>query len=329
MLVVSRLELEANMIEKSKLLVILLLVVTTTAQGQEPTTTDISRKAIATLRIPGFVDFLVADGKAVWATNQNRVEKLDHTRSQPVAVVPVPTPCGAMALGFGSVWTANCSDKSLYRIDCQSKQVTSIIPTGLADSMGELSVAIGAGSVWVLSDSKGILSRVDPQTNNVIAQIRVAPYSYAAAFGFDAVWISNTGSQTSLGNGSVQRIDPRSNQVVATIPVGPAPRFLTAGEDGVWTLNQGDGSISRIDPNTNTLVATIQAGVKGPGGDITAGAGGVWVRGIYVLLLRIDSKTNRVVERYGPPSGSGAVRVADDLVWISAHDIQTVWVLRW
>lgn len=316
------------MIKKCSLLVILLLVISILAHGQESATTDISTKAIATLKIPGFVDFLVADGKAVWATNEGRIEKLEHNHSQPVAIVQVPAPCGAMALGFGSVWTANCRDNSLNRIDCQSKQVTAIIPTGLADSTGELSVAIGAGSVWVLSDSKGVLSRIDPQTNKVIAQIRVAPYSYAVAFGFDAVWISNTGLQTNPGNGSVQRIDPRSNQVVATIPVGPTPRFLAAGEDGVWTLNQGDGSISRVDPNTNTLVVNIQAGVKGPGGDIAAGAGSIWVRGMYVLLLRIDPKTNRVVETYGPSSGSGAVRVADNLVWISAHDIQTVWVLR-
>jgi hypothetical protein len=34
------------------------------------------------------------------------------------------------------------------------------------------------------------------------------------------------------------------------------------------------------------------------------------------------------VSRYGPPAGSGAVRVAGELVWVTAHDTQTVWVLK-
>jgi YVTN family beta-propeller protein len=167
---------------------------------------------------------------------------------------------------------------------------------------------------------------VDPQTNQVSALIKVAPYSYAAVFGFDSVWITNTGKAGS-GNGFVQRIDPSTNRVVTTIPVGPIPRFLAAGEGGVWTLNQGDGSVSRIDPSSNTVVATIAAGVDGTGGDIATGAGAVWVRGGKVLLSVIRPDTNRVVERLGPPAGSGAVRVAGKFIWVTAHDIQTVWVL--
>jgi hypothetical protein len=46
------------------------------------------------------------------------------------------------------------------------------------------------------------------------------------------------------------------------------------------------------------------------------------------MLSAIDPATNRVTERYGPPAGSGAVRVADNLVWVTAHDTQTVYTLR-
>jgi YVTN family beta-propeller protein len=162
----------------------------------------------------------------------------------------------------------------------------------------------------------------------VTAKIAVAPNSYAAVFGFGSVWVTNTGAPRTAEPGSVQRIDPATNQVTATIPVGPVPRFLAAGEGGVWTLNQGDGTVSRIDPASNKTVATIGAEVPGGGGDIAAGAGRVWVRASRVLLSAIDPATNRVAERYGPPGGSGAVRVADRLVGVTAHDIQTVWVLR-
>lgn len=289
-----------------------------------PPVTPIARRALATLTIPGFVDFLATDGRAAWATNRGRVEKLVHDQAAPVAKVAMPAPCGAMTVAFGALWVANCSDSSVYRIDLTSNRVTAIIATGLADPTGELSLASGAGSIWVLSDARGVLSRIDPYTNTVAARIPVAAGSYAAAFAFGAVWITNT----TPGNGGVQRIDPVSERVTATVAVGPTPRFLAAGEEGVWTLNQGDGTVTRIDPGSNRVVATIDVHMPGGGGDIAVGGGRVWVRGKGVLLAAIDPATNQVVEVLGPPAGSGAVRVADDLVWVTAHDTQTVWVLR-
>jgi YVTN family beta-propeller protein len=227
------------------------------------------------------------------------------------------------------VWVANCSDQSLYRIDRKTSTVVATIPTGLADRSGELSVAASEDAIWLLTDAAGVLSRIDPKTNSVVAKIDVAPNSFAAAFDYatKSIWITTTGARGATGPGSVQRIDPEKNKVVVTIPVGPRPRFLTAGEGGIWTLNQGDGTVSRVDPKTNEVIATIDAGVPGGGGDIHAGNGGVWVRATRTLLQRIDPRTNRITEIFGPPAGSGAVCVSGDYVWVSAHDIQKVWVL--
>ena len=285
----------------------------------------IADQAIATLSIPGYVDFLAAEGSAVWATNTDRLEKLDADHSAPVATIAVPTPCGVMAVAGGTMWVASCRELAVYRLDLASGSTVAIIPTGLADPTGELSIAVGAGSVWVLS-AQGVLSRIDADTNEIVARIDVLPGSYAAAFDFGAVWISNT--EPGISDGSVQRIDPATNRVVATIETGPRPRFIAAGVGGVWTLNWGDGSVTRIDPESNTATATLALGMLGGGGDIATGAGRVWVRGNDVLLVAIDPADNRVAATYGPPAGSGAVRVADDLVWVTSHDTNTVWVLR-
>jgi virginiamycin B lyase len=276
------------------------------------------------LKIPGSADFLALEGNDAWVTNAGRVEKLTAESPEPVASVAIDEPCGGMAIESGALWVADCRSRSLVRVDLFSHRVGAVIPTGLADPTGELSLATGAGSVWLLTDPAGVLSRVDPETNAVTARILVEPGSFAAAFGFGSVWISTVGAG---GSGSVQRIDPRSNTVVATVPVGPIPRFLAAGADAIWTLNQGDGTISRVDPDSNRLVATIRADVPGLGGDIAVGAGRVWVRATRTLLTVIDPETNSVVARYGPPSGSGAVRANAEVVWVTAHDIQAVWVL--
>jgi len=141
-------------------------------------------------------------------------------------------------------------------------------------------------------------------------------------YGYEAVWITNTDSN------SVQRIDPVTNSVTATIPVGKKPWVIAAGENGIWTLNQVDGTVSRIDPVSNAVIS-IDAKVPGPGGDIATGANRIWVRAKNGQLLQtIDPSTNSVDAIYEPPSGSGAVRVTDNYVWVTAHDINTIWILK-
>jgi virginiamycin B lyase len=292
------------------------------AAGTQP----IGERAVATLTVPGFVDFLAADGRDVWATNTDRVEKFAVDHAEPVATVAVPGACGAMIVDHGSLWVAGCTDQSVYRVDLASGEVVAAIPTGLADPGGELSLASGAGSIWVASDAQGIITRIDASNNAIVARIEVLPGSYCAAFGFDAVWITNsqTGEQAS---GSVQRIDPATDRVTATISTGPDPRFLAAGEGGVWTLNWADGSVTRIDPRDNSTV-NLPLGLLGGGGDITTGGGRVLVRGAETLLVTIDPATNQVDQVFGPPQGSGAVRVAEDVAWVTAHDTRTMWALE-
>jgi DNA-binding beta-propeller fold protein YncE len=285
---------------------------------------SLPERAVHTMTIPGSADFLALEGDAAWVTNEGRVEKLEAGSPKPIATVPLAEPCGAMAVDFGSLWVVDCHDRTLVRIDLESHRILAAIPTGVADPKGELSVATGAGSVWLLTDAAGVLSRVDPATNRVAARIPVQAHAFSAAFGFDCVWIAASAD----GAGAVQRIDPRSDSVVATIPVGSGPRFLAAGAGGVWTLNQGDGSVSRIDPGTDTLAATVPAEVPGAGGDIAVGAGLVWVRATRTALSVIDPATSRITARFGPPCGSGAVRANERVVWVTAHDIQTVWVLE-
>jgi virginiamycin B lyase len=289
---------------------------------------SLNERAVQTIKVPGSADFIVLEGDEAWVTNEGRVEKLKAGSPTPVASVAIAEPCGAMAIDFGSLWVVDCRDRTLVRVDLKSHRIAATIPTGVADPIGELSVAAGAGSVWLLTDAAGVLSRVDPETNRVVARIPVQANSFAAVFGEGSVWIAGSAGGTPSGAGSVQRIDPRSNSVIATIPVGPGPRFLAAGAGGVWTLNQGDGTVSRVDPRTNRLAATIAAEVPGTGGDIATGAGRVWVRATRTALSVIDPATNHVIARYGPPCGSGAVRANERVVWVTAHDIQTVWVLK-
>jgi YVTN family beta-propeller protein len=277
-----------------------------------PSEFEIDSVAFQTIHVSGYPDFLV-----------DTIQKLTLQGSKPFFSAFAPGICGAPIVAFGSLWAASCSENNVLRIDRNSGAIIARIQSGVSDPHGEISLAAGDGSIWILSDKNGILSRIDPASNQVSATIPVLPNSFCAAFGFDAVWVTNT------DDGSVQRIDPLTNKVTATIKVGPIPHFLAAGEGGVWTLNQGDGSVSRIDPDSNQTTATIDCQSPGTGGDIDAGSGKVWVRSKKGRMLQsIDPISNSVDRTYGPLNGSGAVRVAGAYVWVTAHDVNKVWVIR-
>lgn len=302
---------------------VVLLLISSCVQGQDkPKNVEIAKAAFKTINLKGAPDFLAADGDDVWVLNIGKIEKLSAKSMKVILSVPVPHACGAMVVGFNSVWVASCRKDSVYRIDKQTGKLLSIIPCGISDEHGEISLAIGDGSVWILSDSSGILTRINPKSNSIQAKMPVMTNSYCAAYGFNSVWITNT------NNNSVQRIDPKTNAVIATINVGNTPRFLAVGENGVWTLNQKDGTVSRIDPKLNKEVAVINTGVPGVGGDIATGGGFVWVRAIDRLLQKIDPASNTIDAIYSPAAGSGAVRVSDHYIWVTAHDIETIWVLE-
>lgn len=284
---------------------------------------NIDSAAIAKIKLEGYPDFLAADGDDAWVLNNNKVEKISVKSSTPLLSVNVPGACGAMIVGFGSLWVASCKDQSVYRINKENGTIENIIKCGVADLQGEISIAAGDSALWILSDANGVLTRISATTNRVEASIPVLPNSYCAAYGFNAVWVTNT------KNNSVQRINPKTNKVTATINVGHYPRFLACGEKGIWTLNQKDGTVSHINPGTNKLTATIDAQVPGTGGDIAAGDEYVWVRSANKWLLQtIHPVTNKIITVYTPVAGSGAVRTSKNYIWITAHDINTIWILR-
>jgi hypothetical protein len=91
-------------------------------------------------------------------------------------------------------------------------------------------------------------------------------------------------------------------------------------------LGAGGAVVSRVDPARDEVVADIVVG-ESPvsGGDIAIGGGRVWARVSDALVAEIDPATNSVVARYGEAEGSGSVDADDGAVWVSAHDVLTLY----
>lgn len=269
------------------------------------------------LTVPGFADFLAVDGSSVWATNKGRVERWSKKRK--LAEVAMEHPCGAMAVAFGSLWVADCKDRTLNRIDLKTAQKTAVIATGIANPKGELNVVAGAGSIWVASDDKGVIVRVDPASNSVTASIQVDPGTYYLAFGLGSLWAVSADQQ------SLQKIDPQTNAVVHRTVLGREPGFLVAGEGAVWVQEQGDGTLARIDPATGEVSGRVKVDETLKYGDIDAGGGKIWLRTTAgQTFVVIDPVTLAIRARVGKETGSGALRYTRKGVWTTSHDIHTL-----
>jgi len=210
----------------------------------------------------------------------------------------------------------------IYRIDLGTNKTVAKIPVAVAAADGEGGIAFGAGSLWVPSNATGdVVNRIDPKTNAVVATVPVPAGSFTAIFGFGVVWVSSTEKSV------VTVIHPKTNKVMAEIPVDKSPRFMAVGEGFVWTLNQTRGTVSKIDPYLKKSVATIEVGVPGPGGEIAAGEGSVWVSAPTIPVSRIDPNQNKVVQQFTGPGGDG-IDVGHGSVWLSNNRSEAVWRFR-
>lgn len=279
--------------------------------------------ATQTRHVPGFIDFMATDGRYIWATNQNKLQKFSTQQYEPIAEIEVPQAAGIPVVAFEAVWVASLKDNAIYKIDQKNNVVLNIIYTGLADQTGEFALTASADAIWVAS-AEGIVSKIDPDTCEVIGEVEVLAFSYNLCYANGALWISNT------RDASIQRIDPIQLKVTHRIEVDDCPWFISAHSNFLWSLNQTNGTLSKINTQTCELVCTIQlpALAQGDGGDIFASDNKVWVRTTRLLLIEIDAEHHEIIRQiqHDANTGSGAVMLCDQHIWITAHDIETLWL---
>jgi virginiamycin B lyase len=271
-------------------------------------------------------DWAVAAAGSVWISGVGPgLQRFDATTGALAGEVAIYSVCSAMDHGYESIWVMSCdySSPKLVRIEAATGTSSAeiAIPARLP---AESSVGAGEGAVWLLtSGSPRHLLAVDPATNTVARTLPAPDGAKAVRAGLGSVWVTTTTP------GQVVRLDPTAGQTLATIKIGRDASFLAVGPDAVWAISASDATVSRIDPTTNTVAATIRVSSGAvSGGDIAAAADAVWVRVTDdALAVRIDPDTNTVVDRLGPPAGSGGVAIADTSIWITAHDVQTIWQL--
>ena len=144
-----------------------------------------------------------------------------------------------LAVGQGSVWTANAGDDTVTRFD-------PLVPgSGRRIRLGAeaVDVAVSPEGAWVTQRARpGTVTRIDPIANRVLGEpVRTGSFPAALTVGAGFVWVVNA------GDGTVARIDPREDVVIGRrLPVGRDPQDIAVGHGSVWVANRGDGTVTRL-----------------------------------------------------------------------------------
>ena len=133
------------------------------------------------------------------------VLRLDPRSGTPVRAVAVGNGPADVAVGAGSIWTANRQDGTVSRIDPGTTRVVDTVEVGRNPS----SLVAGSGAVWVANAGEGTISRIAPEAGGVDETIPLESSPNSLAFADGKVWATTLPSLASH-RGGVLRVESPS-----------------------------------------------------------------------------------------------------------------------
>lgn len=264
-----------------------------------------------TITAEPFADFAVASGTGVWVSGvAPGLVRYDDTTGSITARTRIRgAVTQALEESRGEVFVPTTLPRALYRVDSTTGEVRARVKLP-ASPLAESAVGASGNRVYVLVDP------IEPtvvviEDSEIVDSIAVHEAATAVRAAYGSLWVPT-------GDDTVERLDLATGEW-SSIAAGPSPRFLDVGYGAVWVMNQGDGSITRIDGRTGESEAIAVTGGFIGGGDLTTGAGAVWLR-TDSAVARIDPADNTVTHVIELPPGSGSVAATDDALWITNHD---------
>ncbi|KRE97278.1 hypothetical protein ASG76_00675 [Nocardioides sp. Soil774] len=259
-----------------------------------------------------FADFAVAAGTGVWVSGvRPGAVRYDGTSARITARTRVP---GAVVQALEStraeVLVPSLTPSVLLRLDAVTGEVLARVPLG-ASPVAESTVGATAdGTAYVLvepSEPRIVVVRGDA----VVDEVEAPEGTVAVRAGYGWLWVVTD-------HATVER-RPVAGGEWTSAPTGPSPRFFDLGFGAAWVMNQGDGSVTRADARSGEADTIAVTGLRIGGGDLTVGAGGVWLR-TDSAVLRIDPLSREVTHVVELPPGSGSVAAVQGSLWITNHD---------
>jgi hypothetical protein len=264
-----------------------------------------------TITAKPFADFAVAADSGVWVSGVAPGAVLyDGPSGAITARARIPGGVGqALEVHRGEVLVPTLNPSLLLRLDQGSGAVQARVKLP-ANPIVESAVGAEDGTAFVLVDpAQPTIAMVSE--DGTVDSMPAPEGASALRAGYGSLWVPTDA-------GTVERYSLEAG-TWSSIGAGPFPRFLDVGYGAVWVMNQGDGSVTRIDGRSGKAITFPVTGEQISGGDLTTGAGAVWLR-TDSSVLRIDPRTRRVTHWIELPPGSGSVAAVRGSLWITNHD---------
>jgi branched-chain amino acid transport system substrate-binding protein len=248
-----------------------------------------------------------------------------------VAYTQVGKTPSTIAVGEGAVWVLNADDRTISKIDRETKEVTTFGTGGVTTDL-----AVGEGAVWVGNGAEtpgpiplvhtASISRLEPSTTRETgmeplprfaenpaavssAENKVLGVSQLAV-GAGAVWAINP-------DRTVSRINPDTGRREAIVRVA-AGSAIAAGKEGVWVLSGNEPHVLRIDPRTNEVGGRIELPASDPLTGLAVGADAVWATDLGEgQLWRIEPGPDPIARSIDIGFGVTAVAYGGGAVWVT------------
>ena len=278
----------------------------------------LSLKAVRGRTLPAepFADFAVAAGDGVWVSGVAPGAVRYDVDGRITARVKVRgAVVQALAADGPDVLVPSLTPSLLLRLDAATGAERARVKLP-ASPVAEAVVGAADGRAYVLVEPSE--PRIAVIEGKVIEEIPAPDGAVAVRAGQGSLWVPTS-------NHTVERLDMRTGKWTS-IPVGPSPRFLGVGFGAVWVMNQGDGSVTRVDARSGKAEQIAVTGLRIGGGDLTVGAGGVWLR-TDSSVARIDPRTLKVTHLIELPPGSASAAAVDGMLLITNHDHDAVHVV--
>lgn len=259
---------------------------------------------------------LVADGQAVWVTNNvgGTVTRLDPATGRTLATVDVGECPERLASSTSAVWVLNACDRTVSRID---PSTDAVVATVVLDAQPQ-AVAATDDAVWVTTLGAPNLVRIDPDTNQIAGGSTIPATLVGVVADDDDVWVTDEAD-----DGRVLRVDPATEEVVEEVAVGPDPSGVALAEDGgVWIVDRhGDTVTALADGEVVDEYALEVGGFEtGTRSVIATSPGRAWATHSGALA-RVDAETGEVATaQICTAEDVNAVAVVGFSVWVTCLD---------
>jgi streptogramin lyase/predicted Ser/Thr protein kinase len=225
-----------------------------------------------------------------------------------------------VAVGAGAVWLSSRDDGSVWRIDAQTREVTKIL--GFPQP-GD--VAVGRYSIYVgFRDGVGEINRANLGLGASTVSLGTSGQTPGVVSGPLGVWAADE-----IGRAVVRlQFTPRLSNtgVVARVPIEPVANEargfdtltgIAEGQGALWVTGDAlEPALFRIDPATHRIT---RIPLPSAPGEVTAGAGAVWVAGqLEDVVWRLDPRSRTITDTIRVGRATSGIAVGSGAVWVAS-----------